>query len=262
MIGRPLRFAAVLTALLVPALHARPATAAAQAVPYAIGDRVEAARLLTQDARPFRFDDGTGRAIALSFVYTRCTDAAGCPAVSARFARLQSSIDPQRVRLVLLTIAPREDTPAVLRRYGAAYRADPARWTFVTGDAREIASLAARFGIARSDADPDGALDHAERLIVLDGTARIADAIPGANWAPGDARAAIDAVAGLAYDPLRRAAVHLTWSVEHTCGLSVTGAAASVHHAAIAAVLLLPPGPLLALLGLEVRRRRRSRRAA
>jgi cytochrome oxidase Cu insertion factor (SCO1/SenC/PrrC family) len=231
------------------------AAAVATAPPYAIGDRVEATGLVTQDARPFRFDDGTGRTTALSFVYTNCRDAEGCPAVSARFAKLQPAIDPRRVRLVLVTIAPREDTPAVLRRYGAAYGADPRRWTFVTGDPRAIAALAERFAIAGSARDPDGALDHAERLVVLDGGARIADTIPGASWAPDDARALIENVAGLAHDPLRLAAVHATWAVEHTCGLPASGAAASLHHAAVAALLVVPPVPLLAVAALRRRQR-------
>jgi cytochrome oxidase Cu insertion factor (SCO1/SenC/PrrC family) len=251
--ARGLGAGAALVALL---LAAAPGARAAATTPYAIGDRVAASGLVTQDAAPFRFDDGTGRVVALSFVYTNCRDAEGCPAVSARFAKLQREIDPRRVRLVLVTIAPHEDTPAVLRRYAAAYHADRSRWTFVTGDARQIAALAARFAIAGSERDPDGALDHAERLVVLDGGARIAETIPGANWAPDDAAAAIGAVAGIAHDPLRRAAVHLTWAVEHTCGIPASGAAVALHHAAFGAVLVLPPVPLLALAAL--RRRRKS----
>jgi protein SCO1 len=230
------------------------ATPSARAPAYAIGDRVVASGLVTQDGLPFTFADERHRTTALSFVYTNCRDADGCPAVSARFARLQTRIDPRRVRLVLMTIAPREDTPATLRRYARAFRADRSRWSFVTGDPRAVAELASRFAIADARRDPDGALDHAERLIVLDGDARIAETIPGAAWDPDDALAAIDAVAGLAYDPLRRAAVHLTWAVEHTCGLERTGAAISLHHDAIALLLLMPPGPLIAFLFAERRR--------
>ena len=244
---------AAATALALAAPNARLA-------PYAIGDRVRANGLVTQDGRPFTFAGARRRTTALSFVYTNCRDAAGCPAVSARFARLQTRIDPRRVRLVLVTIAPREDTPPVLRSYARAFHADPARWGFVTGDPRAIGELASRFAITDGGRDPDGALDHAERLVVLDGDGRIAETIPGAAWDPGDALASIDAVAGLAYDPLRRFAVHLTWAVEHTCGIERTGASVSLHHAAVALLLLLPPGPLVALLCTE-RRRRTGRRA-
>jgi cytochrome oxidase Cu insertion factor (SCO1/SenC/PrrC family) len=228
------------------------------AAPYALGERVAATGLVTQDARPFRFDDGSGRVTALSFIYTQCRDADGCPTITARFVRLESLVDRSRVRLVLLTIAPLEDTPAALRRYGAVFHADPSRLTFVTGSPPAIAALAERFEIAGTQRDPDAALDHAERLIVLDGSAHVADRIDGGAWLPDDAAAAIAAVAGLAHSPLRQLAVHLTWLVEHRCGLPASGVAASLHHFGVATVLLIPPGPLLALVLLERRRRRRD----
>ncbi len=254
--SRALRAASSAAALAAAAFALHGAAAAETRAPYALGDRVEARGLIAQSGRPFRFDDGTGRVVAFSFVYTACRDADGCPLTTARFVKLQRLVDPARVRLALVTIVPRADTPGVLRRYAAAFHADPARLTFVTGDARAVGTLAARFTITGTDRDPDGALDHAERLIVLDGAGRVADRIDGNLWLPEDAAAVTGAVAGLAHDPIRRIAVHVTWAVEHRCGLPDSGVAASLHHDAVALVMLLPPAPLAVLLLRERRRRR------
>jgi protein SCO1/2 len=237
----------------------RAAALAAGEGPYALGDRVEASGLVTQDGRPFRFDDGSGRATALSFIYTACRDAGGCPTITARFVKLAERVDPRRVRLALVTIAPRTDTPVVLRRYASLFGPGALRLSLVTGDARTIAQLASRFAILGTERDPDGALDHAQRLVVLDAGARVADRIDGAVWSPDDAAAAVEAVAGLAHDPVRLFAVHLTWNVERTCGFPGTGAGTSLHHDAVALLMLLPPAPLAALLLHERRRRARRR---
>jgi cytochrome oxidase Cu insertion factor (SCO1/SenC/PrrC family) len=235
------------------------AGAASDGAPYARGDRVDVAGLVTQHGVPFRFDDGSGRVVAFAFVYTSCRDADGCPATTAQFVKVRTRLDSRRVRLALVTIAPEHDTPAVLRRYAAAFGTAASRLDFVTGDPHAVATLTGRFGILGAERDPDGALDHAERTIVLDGHARVADRIEGALWAPDDAAVVIDDVAGLAHDPLRELVVHLAWAVEHRCGVPDTGVGTSLHHAAAALVLALPPGPLAALLLWERRRTRRKR---
>jgi cytochrome oxidase Cu insertion factor (SCO1/SenC/PrrC family) len=111
------------------------------------GDMVPATALVDEHGRPFSLQSSDGRTTIVSFIYTRCRDASMCPLVSAKFARMQRAIGTAPIRLLLLTLDPSYDTPAVLARYGAAYGADPRRWTFATGEPDAVENLAARLGI-------------------------------------------------------------------------------------------------------------------
>jgi protein SCO1 len=55
-------------------------------------------------------------------------------------------------------VDPERDTPAVLKRYAEAHRANAAGWAFLTGSPAEIQDVARRYGIyykktARGDVD-------------------------------------------------------------------------------------------------------------
>lgn len=80
-----------------------------------------------------------GKIVILSFIYTQCRDARGCPLASAVLAQLRRRVnmDPmlsQRVRLISLSFDPTHDTPAVMRAYGARFVREGADWQFLTAD--------------------------------------------------------------------------------------------------------------------------------
>lgn len=84
--------------------------------------------------------DLLGHVAVVDFIDTECTET--CPTQSLQFERLQQEFAEARdLRLVSITVDPRHDTPDLLARYAARYGAD-ARWWFLTGDQREIYSLA------------------------------------------------------------------------------------------------------------------------
>lgn len=81
----------------------------------------------------------TGRITLLSFIYTYCTDAIGCPLAYATFLNvrerlLASSGLARHVRLVSLSFDPTNDTPLAMRAYGGRFLKEDAglRWSFLT----------------------------------------------------------------------------------------------------------------------------------
>ena len=103
---------------------------------------VPAFALTNQDARAFTLEDLRGKPWVADIVFTRC--AGPCPRLSQQMAQLQAALPPASpAQLVSLTTDPEFDTPAVLKKYAARFSADPARWHFLTGDQRQIATLAA-----------------------------------------------------------------------------------------------------------------------
>src|SRR5262249_62382542 len=82
--------------------------------------------LTNQSGQVVRSDDLRGMAAVVNFIFTTCGDA--CPLVTAQLVRVQARVLSEglgaRVRFVSITVDPAVDTPAMLRRYAAAYHAD------------------------------------------------------------------------------------------------------------------------------------------
>lgn len=93
-----------------------------------------------------------GKIWVVNFIYTRCPDS--CPLQSAEMARLQADVaNESDVRLVSITLDPKQDTPQVLSRYANRFGADPERWLFLTGEKAAIYRFA-REGLHLAVIDP------------------------------------------------------------------------------------------------------------
>jgi cytochrome oxidase Cu insertion factor (SCO1/SenC/PrrC family) len=181
------------------------------------GDAVPSGALRDQRGRPFSFTTTNARTTIVSFVYTRCGDARMCPLVAAKFARMQRALRGTPIRLVTVTLDPAYDTPYVLARYGAAYGADPAIWTLVTGPAATIDDVAGRLGILVERPRP-GVIVHSEAAVIIDSSGRIARFIDGAAWLPDDVLGAARQVAAIPDDPFHRVRLWLASSASALCG--------------------------------------------
>ncbi|HEV2737593.1 MAG TPA: SCO family protein [Candidatus Elarobacter sp.] len=181
------------------------------------GDAVPSTALLDQRGRRFSFASTNGRTTIVSFIYTRCRDAQMCPLVAAKFARMQRELRGAPIRLVTVTLDPAYDTPDVLARYGTAYGADPAVWTFVTGPAAAIDDVAGRLGIVVERPRP-GVIVHGEAAIVIDADGRVARFVDGAAWLPDDLLGAARQVAAIPDNPFNRVRLWLASSASALCG--------------------------------------------
>lgn len=132
--------------------------------------------LTTQDGEKLRLQDLRGKVVLVSFIFTTCSGS--CPATTHRLAQVAERLKEKgllkddRVRLVSITLDPARDTPEALRRYMKAYDADPAYWTFLTGDREEVEKVHAAWGMWAKPA-ANGQLDHPSRVFLLDARGRI-----------------------------------------------------------------------------------------
>ena len=77
------------------------------------------------------------------------------------------------------------DTPRVLKQHARALKADPTRWTFLTGDQNEIDRFAARFGVAVSRASNDPRdITHNLRTVIIDAEGKLVKTYVGNEWTP------------------------------------------------------------------------------
>jgi protein SCO1/2 len=117
--------------------------------------RATDAKLLDASGRSVRLARVvTGKVTLLTFFYTYCTDAWGCPYAYRLMTELRDrlSADPAvraQVRFVSVSFDPTHDTPEALRLYSGALTAqqDRLEWRFLTApDMRTLAPLLDDFG--------------------------------------------------------------------------------------------------------------------
>ena len=144
-----------------------------------IGERVPDLSLVNQDGKSFRLDDFKGKAVLITFIYTRCPMPTFCPRLSGQFAKIQDDlaktpIDLAKTHLVTISFDPKYDTPPVLRKYGLAYLDnDPAgfsHWDFASAKEGDLRKIADAFGLEYFEEDNQIAHSMVIVLISPEGT--------------------------------------------------------------------------------------------
>jgi protein SCO1/2 len=154
------------------------------------GAQVPDVKLVNQDGRAVNTRQFKGRALVVTFIYTRCPLPNYCPLMSANFARLNAALesDPEarrRTHLLSVTLDPEYDRPEVLRSYGAAYAGGKFdNWDFATGDPGEVRRFAEFFGLMYK---PDGGqVIHSLRTAIVTPDGRLYKIYRGNEWKPDE----------------------------------------------------------------------------
>lgn len=159
------------------------------------GDAVPDLSLVNQDGKPIRFHGFQGKALVVTFIYTRCPLPEYCPLMSSNFAEINQLLrhNPQvreRAHLLSISVDPAHDTPQVLRRYGAAYVGDKnnrvsfADWEFATGTSQEVQRVAQFFGLSYYTEGEQ--IVHSLRTVVITPEGKIFKIYKNNEWKPAD----------------------------------------------------------------------------
>ena len=92
--------------------------------------------LTDQSGQPFDSASLRGKVWIGSFFFTNCP--AICWRLNQTLAAMQQTNPASEARYISITCDPENDTPAALAKYADHFKADPARWTFLTGDMKLI----------------------------------------------------------------------------------------------------------------------------
>jgi protein SCO1/2 len=155
------------------------------------GEPVPNVTFVDQDGKTRDFASFQPATTVVTFIYTQCPMPDFCPLMDRHFAAIQKAAasDPalKHVQLLSVSFDPKTDTPPVLKRHAESLGADPARWTFVTGDRDEIDKFAMRFGVSvmRNVNDPID-ISHNLRTAIVDGQGRLLKAYTGNQWTPDE----------------------------------------------------------------------------
>ncbi len=109
-----------------------------------------------------------GKYTVIDFFYTSCPLV--CPGMSAAMRGPQNATSGTDLQLLSISIDPEIDTVDVIKIYSDAYKADPDRWRFTTGDMEMISILLMGMSYDLGALNTDDGfrnIDHPSTLILL-----------------------------------------------------------------------------------------------
>ena len=136
--------------------------------------------LTNEFGQPLSLHGFQGRAVALTFFFTRCPIPEYCPRLTKNFQgaieRLKALPDgPTNFHFLSISFDP-VDTPVLLRSYARQYRYDSNHWSFVTGNNVQIQELARGFGVGITK--EGGVYTHNFSTVIFDAAGRLQNMWP------------------------------------------------------------------------------------
>lgn len=98
-----------------------------------------------QDGQKIKLADLKGKTLVMAMIYTSCKTA--CPRLTAEMKEIEQNLgkyDPQKVRLILVSIDPEVDTPEKMKDYLKQNDFNGEQWVFLRSDdagTREFANV-------------------------------------------------------------------------------------------------------------------------
>lgn len=157
------------------------------------GDAVPDFKLTNQSGKPIHFAQFKGKALLITFIYTRCPLPDFCPRMNHNFAEIDKALaaDPSiysRTHLLSISFDPKDDTPSVLKDYAQAYAGPKptfTHWEFAVPPAKELEPLTQWFDVGITPAD-DGTITHSLSTVLIDKDGKVAAFYPTNDWSPAE----------------------------------------------------------------------------
>jgi protein SCO1 len=160
------------------------------------GDAIPDFQLVNQDGKPIHLSQYAGKALALTFVYTRCPQPDQCTLMSNNFAAIDQELQKQpdiyaKTHLLTISFDPDYDSPKVMRSYGASHTGRYSdetfqHWEFATGSSDQVKGVAQFFGLRyfHDTESGDDQVIHSLRTAVIDTNGKLVKLYRGNEWKP------------------------------------------------------------------------------
>jgi protein SCO1/2 len=123
-----------------------------------------------------------GKIYVADFFFTTCGSI--CPKMSTNLSEVQKAVlNNPKVMLLSHTVFPEVDSVSVLKAYAIKYGVVDSKWNLVTGDKKEIYTLARKSYLAVKLGRPDQLYDmvHTENFVLVDQKRRVRGFYDGTN---------------------------------------------------------------------------------
>lgn len=155
------------------------------------GDAVPDFTLRNQDGHSIHLAQFRGRALLVTFIYTRCPLPNFCPRVTRNFAAIERQLaaDPNllnKTELVCVSFDPASDTPERLRAYGAQYIGSDApdafaHWEFAVPQKPVLDQMTRYFDVGLTNS-ADGTFTHTLSTTLIGPDGKVVQFYPGNDW--------------------------------------------------------------------------------
>jgi protein SCO1 len=155
------------------------------------GDLVPDFRLTNQSGRQITLRQFRGKALLITFIYSRCPLSDYCPRMSRNFASIDKSLqaDPalyRRTHLLSISFDPAYDSPAVLRSYGEAYTGNYTKekfehWDFAAPEKVDLPKLLEFFDVGATPGE-NHTITHSLSTAVISPDGKVAQWYPTNDW--------------------------------------------------------------------------------
>ncbi len=154
------------------------------------GQPVPNFKFTNQNGKTIALDQFRGKALLVTFIYTRCPLPDYCIRISRNFATVQQQLaaDPQlssKTHLLSISFDPAYDTPKVLRSYGTTYAGTGAfsHWDFAVPSAAELDAVDLFFDVGVSPGN-NNTLTHSLSTAIIGPDGKIFRWYPTNDWTP------------------------------------------------------------------------------
>ncbi|MDE3202483.1 MAG: SCO family protein [Acidobacteriota bacterium] len=155
------------------------------------GDHVPDFHLRNQNDKVIHLDQYKGKALLITFIYTRCPLPNFCPLVTRNFANIEKQLEAtpgllKKTQLLCVSFDPDHDTPARLRAYGAQYLGSDASSTFAhinfaVPDKKVLSEMAKYFDVGIT-VGPNDQITHTLSTTLIGPDGKVVQFYPGNEW--------------------------------------------------------------------------------
>lgn len=158
-----------------------------------VGETLPDFKLTNQSGKTIHLSQFRGKALLLTFIYTRCPLADFCPKMSENFAQIDHALaaDPKlygKTHLLSISFDPAYDTPAVLRSYGGAYTGKYTNekfdhWDFAAPAKDDLAAITQFFDVGVTPGEK-GTFNHSLSTMLVGKDGKVVGWYPMKDWQP------------------------------------------------------------------------------
>lgn len=163
------------------------------------GDAVPDFHVTNQDGRAIALSSFRGKALLITFIYTRCPLGDFCPKMSKNLAAIEAKLcqTPQLcagTELLSLSFDPVFDTPAVLRAYGSTYvgNAGFKHWQFAAPAPAALSAVEHFFNLGATGSD--ASITHSLSTTLIGPDGKVVAWYPGNEWSVDEVAAKMASV--------------------------------------------------------------------
>lgn len=158
------------------------------------GKEIPDFKLTNQDGKSISIKDFRGKALAITFIYTRCPLPNYCIKMSKNFSDLANLLVDQpdlkdKIRLLSISFDPKTDTPETLKNYGLGYLGKGSKatdftiWQLATAPDKEMKEMADFFGFHyETDENDKTVINHSLQTVVIAPDGKIQKVFNGSDW--------------------------------------------------------------------------------